>query len=155
MLSMLLRLMVILRNKNGDATMHDYVDDSTNVAQTAPESDFTPLDAFSAIFIRDTEVIATCHIEDKENLILVDEDDTFQHSFSLIDYHDETHDNTQDSPGDKRVRLNHNGLNVVTLPNATTLPNAEDNPPEAITHVSKGMNIWPQVRDSESVFVIE
>ncbi len=74
MLTMLLQLMVILRNKNGDATMHDYVDGSDESEASPPESDFTPLDALSAIFVRDKEVIATCHQGiDERRLILVDE----------------------------------------------------------------------------------
>lgn len=66
MLTLLLRLVVILRHANGDASVHGF---SENAAITHdPERqlkkldpDFTPLEAVSAVLVKDHEVIAACY----------------------------------------------------------------------------------------------
>ena len=66
MLTYLLRLTVILRHGNGDASMHSFAEDAALRpdlpwlgAGLSPE--LAPLDAVSAILVQDHEVVAACH----------------------------------------------------------------------------------------------
>jgi hypothetical protein len=65
MLTLLLRLVVILRNGDGDASIHGF----TENAEVAPdcafevhEAEFAPLDAVSAILVQDHEVVAAAYL---------------------------------------------------------------------------------------------
>lgn len=65
MLTMLLRLVVILRNGNGDASIYGF----TETADVAPdcafqfkENEFTTLDAMSAILVQNHEIVAASYL---------------------------------------------------------------------------------------------
>lgn len=70
MLTMLLRLIVILKNKDGDASIHGF----TETADVAPdcafqvnEAEFATLDAVSAILVQEHEVVAAAHLRPTED----------------------------------------------------------------------------------------
>jgi hypothetical protein len=74
MLTMLLQLLVILRNGNGDATIPEFsnADCGANYSNShIPETLSMPLHAFSALLIQDNEVIASCYLDDPSSVAVV------------------------------------------------------------------------------------
>ena len=61
-LTYLLHLIIVLKHKNGNAPLHQFVDHASAVPQTADHCIHTrSLDAVSAILVQNTEVIAASH----------------------------------------------------------------------------------------------
>ena len=65
MLTFLLRLVVILGNGDGDASLHGYAEDMFTMLDNEDfsvcDADLRPLDAVSAILVQEHEVIAACY----------------------------------------------------------------------------------------------
>lgn len=150
MLTMLLRLLVILRNGNGDATIPEFsnTDRGANYSNShIPETLSTPLDAFSALLIQDNEVITSCYFDDPSSVAVVVDNKYCglgRPQARLTDCSDEDHVSegppSQGSPIPLRVAAianpDDNTLNI-----RPALPNHDK-----LTIYPKGKDFWPSIK---------
>ena len=165
-LTYLLRLIIVLKHKNGNAPLHQFVDHASAAPRTADHCIHTrSLDAVSAILVQNTEVIAASyHTENpRGNHVLED-----LHGRGLYDKERTPRDTEEDCDGsDLRfptamvAPLGSRPLRIAVVPNpdkaitngsqdgsqGRSQGGSEDLNPHNLRILPPGINHWPGVKE--------